>query len=91
MTIAAQKQKNQTYDTQMAQYQKAKEAFDKTINGLPTIVENGNTKLVGSTGKAGSLDYYKGVRVVSKRPGTGGLDCNGWDCVCELIWGNGKS
>lgn len=89
--IAAQKQKNQTYDTQMAQYQKAKEAFDKTINGLPTIVENGNTKLVGSTGKAGSLDYYKGVRVVSTQQGTVALDSIGWNSDSQLIGANGKA
>lgn len=89
--IATQKQKNQTYDTQMAQYQKAKEAFDKTTNGLPTIVENGNTKLVGSTGKAGSLDYYKGVRVVSTQQGTVALDSIGWNSDSQLIGANGKA
>ena len=49
----------------MADYERKLQEYNQTINGKPTIVSNGNTKLVGTTGTPGSIAYYSGMAVVT--------------------------
>ena len=85
LTFDTQKQNNAKYDSEYAAYEKALQNYNQTVSGKPTIVANGNTKLVGTAGAPGSIGYYSGMSVVSTDTGYTSLGQVSWNSNTQLI------
>ena len=79
------------YQSQMADYRRKLEEYNQTVNGKPTIVANGNTKLVGTPGTPGSIGYYSGMAVVSTDSGYTSLGQVSWNANTSLIGSSTKA
>lgn len=79
------------YQSQMADYERKLQEYNQTINGKPTIVSNGNTKLVGTTRTPGSIGYYSGMAVVSTDTGYSSLGQVSWNANTSLIGSSTKA
>ena len=79
------------YQSQMADYERKLQEYNQTINGKPTIVSNGNTKLVGTTGTPGSIAYYSGMAVVTTDTGYTSLGQVSWNANTSLIGSSTKA
>ena len=75
----------------MADYRRKLEEYNQTVNGKPTIVSNGNTKLVGTTGTPGSIAYYSGMAVVTTDTGYTSLGQVSWNANTSLIGSSTKA
>lgn len=75
----------------MADYERKLQEYNQTINGKPTIVSNGNTKLVGTTGTPGSIAYYSGMAVVTTDTGYTSLGQVSWNANTSLIGSSTKA
>ncbi|UXC69767.1 hypothetical protein N4627_03155 [Limosilactobacillus vaginalis] len=65
--------------------------YNKTVNGKATIVSNGNTKLVGTTGTPKSIKYYSNMSVVSTDTGYTSLGQVSWNDNTQIQGASGKA
>lgn len=65
--------------------------YNQTVNGKATIVSNGNTKLVGTTGTPKSIKYYSNMSVVSTDTGYTSLGQVSWNDNTQIQGASGKA